>query len=123
MFKFYHFTIIDIHVVNSTTQILNAFMELAGCYCWCKFNFLLVGRCPSSKYFTVCLKKISISNDVHNDSEEHCGTSGGSAGNFKFCYFILIWWETDKKPRNPEAELQGAVYLDRTIKCLINYRM
>ena len=38
-----------------------------------------------------------------------------------FGYFVLIWWQTDKKTRNPEAELQGLVYLDRTANCLINY--
>ncbi len=36
-----------------------------------------------------------------------------------FGYFVPIWWQTDTKARNPEAELQGPVYLDRTINCLI----
>ena len=38
-------------------------------------------------------------------------------------YFVLIWWQTDKKTRNPEAELKRPVYLDRTANCLINYRI
>ncbi len=24
-------------------------------------------------------------------------------------YFVLIWWQTDKKTRTPKAELQGPV--------------
>ena len=36
-----------------------------------------------------------------------------------FAYFVLIWWQTDKKTRNPEAELQGYFYLDRTANCLL----
>ena len=34
-----------------------------------------------------------------------------------FGRYVLIWWQTDKKKkkkRNPEAELQRPVYLDRT---------
>ena len=47
---------------------------------------------------------------------------GGSAKIFiDFGYFVLIWRQTDKKTRNPEAELQGPVYWDRTTNCLINY--
>ncbi len=38
-----------------------------------------------------------------------------------FGYFVLIWWQTDKKQESPKAELQGPVYLDRTADCLINY--
>ncbi len=37
-----------------------------------------------------------------------------------FACFVLIWWQTDKKTRNPEAELQGPVHLDKTDNCLIN---
>ncbi len=40
-----------------------------------------------------------------------------------FGYFVLIWWQTDKKQESPEAELQGSVYLHRTADCLINYRI
>ena len=40
--------------------------------------------------------------------------------NLDLVYFVLIWWQTDRKPRNPEAELQGPVYLDKTTNCLIN---
>ncbi len=29
-------------------------------------------------------------------------------------YFVLIWWQTEKKIRNPEAELQELVHFDRT---------
>ncbi len=36
-----------------------------------------------------------------------------------FGYFVLIWQQTGKKTRNPEAELQGPVYLDMTANCLI----
>ena len=39
-----------------------------------------------------------------------------------FGYFVLIWWQTDKT-RNFEADFQGSVYLDRTVNCLINYRI
>ena len=48
---------------------------------------------------------------------------GVSAENLDFSYFVLIWWQIDKKTRNPDAELQGPVYLDRTANCLINYRI
>ncbi len=35
-----------------------------------------------------------------------------SAENFRFWLFkfVLIWWQSDKKTRNPEAELQGLVF-------------
>ena len=33
--------------------------------------------------------------------------------NLDFGYFVLIWWQTDKKTGNP-GEFQGPVYLDRT---------
>ena len=33
------------------------------------------------------------------------------------------WWKTGEKQKNPEAELQGPVYLDRTAKCLMNYQI
>ena len=37
-------------------------------------------------------------------------------------YFVVIWWQTDKKQEIlHEAELQGPVYLDRTANCLIGY--
>ncbi len=52
--------------------------------------------------------------------------NGGSTNNFRFWllkYFVLVWWQTDKKTRNPEAELQGPVYFDRTANCLITYRI
>ncbi len=37
---------------------------------------------------------------------------GGSEKKIGFCYFVLSWWQTDKKTGNPEAELQKIVYLD-----------
>ena len=37
--------------------------------------------------------------------------------------FVLIWWQTDKKTRNTEAKLQGAVFFDKTANCLINYQI
>ncbi len=36
-----------------------------------------------------------------------------------FGYFVPIWWQTDTKTRNSEAELQGPVSLDRAENCLI----
>ena len=45
---------------------------------------------------------------------------GGSAKNCG--YFELIWWQTDKKI-NPEAELQGPVYLGRTVCQLFDYQI
>ena len=39
----------------------------------------------------------------------------------EFGYFVLI--EVIKKPRNPEAELQGLAYFGRTTTCIINYQI
>ncbi len=36
---------------------------------------------------------------------------GGLLEFLDFGYFVLIWWQTDKKTRNPEAEWQGTVYI------------
>ncbi len=36
-----------------------------------------------------------------------------------FGCFVLIWWQSDKKTRTLEAELQGPVYFGRTTNCII----
>ena len=49
---------------------------------------------------------------------------GGSAENLNLGYFVLIWWQTDKKQDILKwIELQGSVYLDRTAICMINYQI
>ena len=37
-----------------------------------------------------------------------------------FGYFVLIWWQTDKKKRNHEAQLQRPVYLARIANYLLD---
>ncbi len=48
---------------------------------------------------------------------------GGLPKILDFDYFVLIWWQTDKKQGILEHELQGHVYLDRNVNCLVNYQI
>ena len=40
-----------------------------------------------------------------------------------FGYFVVIWWQSDKKTTNFEVELQGLVYLGKTTNYVINCRI
>ncbi len=49
---------------------------------------------------------------------------GGSVKILDIGYFVLIWFGGKLiKTRNPEADLQRPVHLDRTANCLINYQI
>ncbi len=39
-----------------------------------------------------------------------------------FGYFVLIWWQSDKKKEFLKAELLGLVYLGRPTNFMVNYQ-